>query len=144
MNGNDEQYARRVKSYLDQGSADVKPGVAYRLQQARAAALARLAGEARTAGAGTFAGAATLAGAGGATFDTGAPRSDRPLYAQPRAWIALIALAAALYGWQQWTAWQELEMIEDLDSQILTSDLPIDAYLDRGFQLWLKTPPSSD
>ena len=47
---------------------------------------------------------------------------------------SLIA-AAAMFGYQQWTAWQELEELEDLDAQILTSDLPIDAYLDRGFQL---------
>ncbi len=45
----------------------------------------------------------------------------------------------AMIGYQQWTAWQELQELEDLDAQILTSDLPIDAYLDRGFQLWLKT-----
>ena len=28
--------------------------------------------------------------------------------------------------------------IEETDAAILTSDLPIDAYLDRGFQNWLK------
>ena len=37
-----------------------------------------------------------------------------------------------------------IEELEDLDSQILTSDLPIDAYLDRGFQQWLTTVKSED
>jgi len=27
--------------------------------------------------------------------------------------------------------------LAELDLQILTSDLPIDAYVDRGFQTWL-------
>jgi hypothetical protein len=26
----------------------------------------------------------------------------------------------------------------EIDTQLLTDDLPIDAYLDRGFQTWLK------
>ena len=34
---------------------------------------------------------------------------------------------------------QQVREFEELDAQILTSDLPIDAYLDRGFQHWLKT-----
>jgi hypothetical protein len=28
--------------------------------------------------------------------------------------------------------------VEEIDSLLLTDDLPIDAYLDRGFQNWLK------
>jgi hypothetical protein len=29
--------------------------------------------------------------------------------------------------------------LEDTDAAILSSELPIDAYLDRGFQNWLKS-----
>ncbi len=32
---------------------------------------------------------------------------------------------------------QQTREIEEIDVQILTSDLPIDAYVDRGFQTWL-------
>ena len=28
--------------------------------------------------------------------------------------------------------------VEELDAQLLADDLPIDAYLDRGFETWLK------
>ena len=38
---------------------------------------------------------------------------------------------------QQWQVVQKTRELEELDAQILTSDLPIDAYLDRGFQNWL-------
>ena len=48
-------------------------------------------------------------------------------------------IAAAGFGWQQWQAYQAINEAEEIDAQLLSSDLPIDAYLDRGFQAWLKT-----
>jgi len=50
----------------------------------------------------------------------------------------VLIIAAAAFGWQQWNAFQQVQDLQDLDMQILTSDLPIDAYLDRGFLNWLK------
>jgi len=141
MTIHEEEFGRKIKGYLDQGSADVRSGVAYRLQQARAAALARAAGEAETTGAAVRDTVHALAGLGGG--GSGGP-DRRPLYAQPRVWLVVLMAAAALFGYQQWIAWQDLEELEDLDAEILTSDLPIDAYLDRGFQLWLKTPNRPD
>lgn len=140
MTTQEEDFARKLKGYLDQGSLDLRPGLAFRLQQARAAALAQARGEPLPEEVPGLAGAHELAGAGGGTMGGGS-RTGRPVYAQFRLWLALGIMAAALLGYQQWTAWQNLEDLQDLDAQILTSDLPIDAYLDRGFQLWLKTSP---
>jgi hypothetical protein len=50
--------------------------------------------------------------------------------------LALTVSVAALYTWQQNRVISDLE---ELDSMLLTDDLPIDAYLDRGFQNFLKT-----
>jgi hypothetical protein len=47
----------------------------------------------------------------------------------------LVAGGAAIYAWQQN---QRAAELEEIDSQLLTDDLPIDAYLDRNFQNWLK------
>jgi len=47
----------------------------------------------------------------------------------------LLACAGAIYTWQQN---QRAAEIEEVDALLLTDDLPIDAYLDRGFQNWLK------
>jgi hypothetical protein len=47
----------------------------------------------------------------------------------------LILGLVAINTWQQSQAMQELV---EIDSAVLTSDLPIDAYLDRGFDAWLK------
>ena len=49
--------------------------------------------------------------------------------------IALLVSVAAVYTWQQN---QRVAEVEEVDAMLLTDDLPIDAYLDRGFQNWLK------
>jgi hypothetical protein len=137
MSTSEEEFGKKLKTYLDQGSAELRSGLAYRLQQARASAIARAAGEGQTADVQVREGAHGLAGIGGAGSQG---MGERPLYSQPRVWLAIGLLVAGMIGYQQWTAWEEQQELEDLDTQILTSDLPIDAYLDRGFQLWLKTP----
>ena len=48
---------------------------------------------------------------------------------------AMVVAAAGLYTWQQN---QRAAEIEEVDARLLTDELPIDAYLDRGFQNWLK------
>ena len=41
----------------------------------------------------------------------------------------------SIYTWQQN---QRAKEVEEIDALLLTDDLPIDAYLDRGFQNWVK------
>ena len=47
----------------------------------------------------------------------------------------LVAGLAAIYTGQRD---QRAADVEELDALLLTDDLPIDAYLDRGFEAWLK------
>ena len=49
--------------------------------------------------------------------------------------LLLVAGLLAIYTWQEE---QRAADIEELDAMLLTSELPIDAYLDRGFEAWLK------
>ena len=120
----EDEFAKKITGYLDIGAASLKQGTAYRLQQARAQALERLTDpvpvrQTRLAHA--------LVGGGG----TGGPRRGL--------WLAfgVVLLAALIFGYQQWKAYQQANELAELDVQILSSDLPIDAYLDRGFQTWL-------
>ena len=46
----DDNFAKKISTYLDGGAADIKAGTAYRLQLARQEALARLADPERVAG----------------------------------------------------------------------------------------------
>jgi len=128
MNDRESESARKLTRYLDQGVAEMRSGTVYRLQQARATAMA--AAERSRA---TEVEVAT-AGAGGAT-------GSRPgLRNAPLRWIGIVLLlAAAGFGYQQWHAVQQVREYEELDLHLLASDLPIDAYLDRGFQNWLRT-----
>ena len=132
MNTRESETAKKITTYLDSGTAKLKAGTAYRLQQARMAALARLGEPASAAGRQM---AHALAGAGGT-----ATGGRRPVPGTLRQWLGVAALVAlAAFAWQQWTAVQQVREFEELDAQLLSSDLPIDAYLDRGFQNWLKT-----
>ena len=56
--------------------------------------------------------------------------------------VAVLVLAVSgIYTWQEKRRVAELV---EIDSELLTDDLPIDAYLDRGFQNWLKSRRGAD
>ena len=63
----DDIFAKKITAYLDHGVADLKSGTAYRLQLARAEALARLADPVRATEAQTVI-RASVAGAGSGTL----------------------------------------------------------------------------
>lgn len=141
MKSREEELAGKVRSYLDQAAADLRPGLAYRLQQARALALGRASEASRTAGSGRLAAAHGLVGAGAGGGNLPAASQGRPALTSGRLWLGVGLVALAVLGWQQWTTYQEIAEVEALDAQILTSDLPIDAFVDRGFRLFLEVAP---
>jgi len=49
--------------------------------------------------------------------------------------LLLVIGLFGIYGWQQK---QKVADRAELDAMLLSDDLPIDAYLDKGFQAWLK------
>jgi hypothetical protein len=116
---NEMQFGHRIRQILNQGIT-VKPDVAQRLAQARNRALERHSAAPAVAWADNVTGSIGWAGL--------ALRVLVPL-------AMLIAFAGAVYTWQQN---QRAAEIEEVDALLLTDDLPIDAYLDRGFQNWLK------
>lgn len=119
---NELQFARRIRHYLDQGT-QLDATIAQKLQAARQFALARQRPEPTP----VLAWADNLFGNGWGW----AGLSTRVLL--PAA--MLIVAVAGIYNWQEK---QRLAEIVEIDSQLLTDDLPIDAYLDRGFENWLK------
>jgi hypothetical protein len=132
----ERRIAEKITDYLDQGAADLRPGLGYRLQQARAEALARLTAEPERA---TRMAPAFVVGGGG-TLGGG----SKPFYQQAKFWIAIALVASAVFGTLQWQQYQQATELAEIDVQILTSDLPIDAYLDRGFQNWLRSVDSDN
>lgn len=119
---NESQFAHRVRALLNEG-ARLDAGHEERLRAARERALAayRPAREGHTLIAG--AAAARLGGLSGISLRILLPVA------------ILAAVFAATFAWQQQ---QRAAELEELDAQLLSGDLPIDAYLDQGFAAWLK------
>jgi len=129
----DDIFAKKITTYLDHGVADLKAGTAYRLQLARTEALARLANPKRAP-----ATEVAVARAGSGARGSGTASGGRGMGGRGWLWLGIALIVAAGFGYQQWQAYQQLNDIEETDAAILSSELPIDAYLDRGFQNWLK------
>lgn len=119
---NERQFGDKIAHHLDRG-LDLGPRAKARLQTAREQALARQRAEPATG----IEWADTLAADAGG-WGALALRLLAPL-------VALGIGLSAIYTWQQN---QRLAEVEEIDAQLLTDDLPIDALLDRGFQNWLK------
>ena len=119
---NEHQFAHKIRQLLDQATR-VEPVIAERLRAARERALNARRPERAPALAWADNMLGHVGGFGGLSL--------RVLL--PAAFVALSV--AAIFSWQQN---QRLAEIEEIDAELLTDDLPIDAYLDRGFEAWLK------
>ena len=119
---NEEKFGHQIKQQLDQ-SLDLEPATLNQLKAARQLALAR-----QRLSEPVFALAWVDAVVGRLS---GNPAS---------AGVALAgaALILALVGIQYWQRSPTVEEIEEIDAALLTSDLPINAYLDKSFDTWLK------
>jgi hypothetical protein len=120
---NEQHIAYRIKQYLNQG-LDLDSGKLARLKSAREQALARQRVESPAAG---------LAWAGNVLGRFGGPASLIPRVLLPTAVLVLGLIAI-----NQWRDSQQAVEIEEIDAAVLTGDLPLDAYLDKGFDAWLK------
>lgn len=124
----DAQFGQRVARLLDDSLARVDADTTTRLQIARKAALASADFRPR----GRLAWAVAWAGVDG----------PRPGWlAGPRLWLAASLLLAAIAtgGFTAWSA-RESGGDLDLDLSILADDLPVTAYIEDGFDAWLKRP----
>jgi hypothetical protein len=115
---------QRAHAALEASCNELPPDIVFRLRQSRERALAAATPRRRLAWLPRFAG---LPGnLGGSWLRDGLA---------PTVGILMLALIAALASQQS----QDERFNEslDIDSALLTDDLPIDAYLDRGFGAWL-------
>ena len=127
---NEPQFASRIRHILNQGT-HVEPRVAERLAKARALALSRQRAE-------------RVGVLRWADIVVGTDAVETPAWAWARVLAPAAALIVAVAGIYNWQEKQRLAEIVEIDSQLLTDDLPIDAYLDRGFQNFLKTRASGE
>ena len=123
MNAREHEFARKIALALDQGTRDLDRGTVAQLAAAREQALSGM--RAAPAWAPAWAGQWTSR-VGGWTSGL--------RYLLPMAFL-LLGLMGIVY-WQAGNG--SGNELAEIDVRLLTDDLPIDAYLDKGFDSWLK------
>lgn len=123
---NEQNLGRKVARLLDHSVGDIKQGTLYRLQSARRAAMEMYAAAEPATG---------WISTGHAAVQTGPARFLNIRYLLPFAAL-IIALAGAIY----WQAAQQASGndLAEIDTVLLADELPINAYLDKEFDAWLK------
>lgn len=128
MNQPNDELATRIVRHLDFGADHVDPTTRERLLEARKVALSRYTERAEPAWGLAWAGRAFTR------------RAERHLFSV-RYLVAGAALIAALIGmayWQNQNGSGPANELAEIDVGLLTDELPINAYLDKGFDSWLK------
>jgi hypothetical protein len=120
---NEPQFGNKVRKILTEGSRLDEKTLA-RLQTAREIALRHQRFEQPASG---------IAWAGGVVGNFGGFAGVSFRLLLPLA--VLVGGLLAINGWQQNLRVAE---VEEIDALLLTDDLPLDAYLDKGFEAWLK------
>ena len=122
-----DRVGKAMRPYLDASAQNIKPGIAYRLAEARRTAVASLDAETATNAVSSGSALAMAGGIGRRITDW-------------RFWGAGLIVAALLstYGYQQWDEMVTARNTADVDVMLLADDVPVDALLDKGFSHFLR------
>lgn len=160
---NETRFTSSIKQALDESAERLPLRVTHRLEQARKAALVRaperVAAQAfadrragrplvglATAGAGGPSSAGAVPG-GWALSKRDADACDRPPFV---AWrlaaivVPVAALVAGLIAFSELDAQRDADEVAELEAAVLSDDVPIAAYADRGFGVYLKNSKLAD
>ncbi|WP_207001236.1 DUF3619 family protein [Trinickia mobilis] len=125
------EFALKVRRALDENAANLPVSAVDKLAAARRTALARKKPEAVTAPA-----LAPVFAHAGMPVPAGAPRRVSPLRRLLRVW-PLVALVLGVAAVAYWEDVQRAAELADIDAAMLSDDLPLNAYLDHGFNAYL-------
>jgi len=134
---NEQQFALQVRRALDASTEQLPYRVTHRLRVAREAALARMG---RPRAESVIAPPAIIAAGAAAVAVRSAPASNaRRIWW--RAALASLPVVFVTLGLVAISVWQEFDAADEtaeVDLALLTDDLPISAYADRGFGVYLR------
>lgn len=123
-----ELAAKKVAALLDQAARNLDTGIAAKLLEARKEALAHYQEKPSHAWVPEW-----------ATSALG--RITRPFGEHVILSLVMLAFLASLAGVVAWQSFaQQPSEIAEIDAALLADELPINAYLDKGFDSWLKRP----
>ena len=123
-----DEFAVKIVTLLDPATKQIDGEIAAKLLEARKEALAHFQGNPARAWMPQWAMAAM-------------DHVMEPFGNNLRAGFVLLALFVSIVGVIAWqTTNQQGSEIAEIDVGLLTDELPINAYLDKGFDSWLKRP----
>jgi hypothetical protein len=125
MNQPEHELAKKIVQHLDYGVDQLEPRASARLFAARQSALSHYREQ-------------PVAVAGLAWAGQVAARITDHRYTSTRQLAAISLLVVALAGIAYWQSNGVTNEATDIDTGLLTDELPINAYLDKGFDSWLK------
>lgn len=139
---NEQLFAHRIRQALDESAEQLPYRVTQRLARSRELALSRMPAATaalQTAGdAGRRHASATIVAT---VAGPGSPPSDE----RPSLWLRIagglvpvVVVAVGLYGIGAWKAMQEAEETAEVDAALLTDDVPLEAYVDKGFGVFIR------
>lgn len=120
-------FAARIRGALDQGASELGAKASRRLYEARCDALRHQAAPVA---------ALSLAGVGQLLGDS--------WHRHYRGILAFLALAIGAMGVQVWQTVQQADELAEIDSALLTDEVPPSAYTDPDFLEWLQHLSESD
>lgn len=130
-----DKFGKLVAINLDQGLGEISPKAKLRLEKSRELALSKKKPEKAFA----WASSAKLAGqAGGSSGSHGKWFRSASLIAP------MIALTIGLLAISQWQQDARIDDIADVDTALLSDEVPPDAYADNGFWVFLKNLSKED
>jgi hypothetical protein len=118
---NEPLFAFRLRRALDESAERLPPPIVERLARSRELALAAM----------------PQPGAG-AGERTAASRASGPWLRLAAGAVPVLVVLAGLYGIATWHAVQEARQTAEIDAALLTDVLPIDAYADLGFGVFIR------
>ena len=125
MNRPEDELARKLVQYLDDGADQLEPRVRERLAAARRNALSRYHEQ-------------PVSVLGLAWVGSAAVWLTQHGFHGARLLIGAAALVVATAGVLYWQSAGPANGLAEIDVYLLTDELPINAYLDKGFDSWLK------
>ncbi|SAL38600.1 membrane protein [Caballeronia terrestris] len=138
LESKENEFARKLVHALDETTSGIPAAAVDRLAAARRAAIARKKPEKVAVTAPAFAPA--FAGAAGGQFSSPNVSGPRGRFARfgrfGLAWPVL-ALVIGLAGIAYWEDQERTAELADIDAAMLSDNLPLDAYLDHGFNAYL-------
>lgn len=117
---NEREFANKIKQDLNYGTGRLSAQVSTRLKQAREQAMAAFSAQ-------------SVAAPGYAYAGHSGHSHMHPIAS--RKWLPFALITLALLGALYWQ--QEMAHEENVDVALLSSDLPLNAFVDQNFQAWL-------